>query len=337
MQAAQLFAGISLLALSACPAESGPSEPVWTTPVEAQGGALLCVLTQDEEVWVVGAADAQGGTFLHLADKEWTRESTGISEDLWWVAPHPDGRLFVVGGEGMLAQRSTSGEFSVLTTPTDMTLFGVWFNSDGDGWAVGGDPMANGEDQPRGILLRITAGVVEVDDTAPASLGEHLMFKVWGPGGQSDEAYAVGDLGYLIRWDGTSWTESESTTNARLVTIAGDASARAIVGGTNAPVLLLDEGDGLRDISAEIPVGAQGLNGVSVRDGELAVVGNFNLGFAAIRDADGLWISDYVGSGGLHAVSIDAHGEVWAVGGDLLNLDKGYLAHYGTSTVPTGP
>jgi hypothetical protein len=161
------------------------------------------------------------------------------------------------------------------------------------------------------------------------------MFKVWGPPGQSEVAYAVGEGGYMLEWNGAQWVEADSGTNARLVTIAGDADHRAIVGGTNQPTLLFDEGNGLNDITSELPDGAQGLNGVFVRDESLAVVGN--LGFAAVRDPDGLWMSEYVGAGGLglHAVTIDEMGEIWAVGGNLLSLTQGYIAHYGTRSVPS--
>ena len=331
-----LCLGLSTGLLTACPGpDPAPLEAKWTVPVEAQGGALLSVLSLDGELWISGAADSEGGTLLHLADGAWSRETTGSDQDLWWVAAHPDGRLYMVGGGGTLLERSLDGNFTPLTVPTDMTLYGIWFNADGQGWAVGGDPLADGMTEPRGTMLRIDGSTVEVDAAAPAELSTHLMFKVWGRPGQSEEAYAIGDQGYLLRWDGTTWSESDSGTNARLITIAGDDSTRAIVGGTNQPTLLLDEGDGLIDRAAELPVGAQGLNGVFVRDGQLAAVGN--LGYAAIRDEEGLWTSDYLGMGGLHAVSIDAQGEIWAVGGDLLGLDDGYVAHFGTSSVPTRP
>jgi hypothetical protein len=191
--------------------------------------------------------------------------------------------------------------------------------------------------EPRGVLLRVDDSGVIADDAAPDELATHLMFKVWGPPGQSGEAYAIGDGGYLLAWDGAAWTQQDSGTNARLITMAGDENTRAIVGGTNAPVLLLDEGQGLDDRSTELPGNAQGLNGVFVRDTQLAVVGN--LGYAAIRDDEGLWNSEYVGGAGLglHAVTIDEQGEVWAVGGDLLGLDEGFVAHFGTSKVPTRP
>ena len=328
--------GTVMLILTACSGSTPtPAQAEWTTPLEEEEGALLSVLSHGGDIWATGANGGSGGTVLRLHDGQWEREATNTQADLWWIAAHPDGDLYTVGSQGTVLRRDADANYSALESATEMTLYGVWFNSAGEGWIAAGDPLADGMNNPRGMLLHIVNGQVETESAVPASIAGHLMFKVWGPPGQSDVAYAVGDGGYMLQWNDDQWVEVDSGSSARLVTISGDASQRAIVGGTNQPTLLFDDGNGLMDISTELPAGAQGLNGVFVRDESLVVVGN--LGFAALRDPDGLWTNDYVGAGGLglHAVTIDDMGEIWAVGGNLLSLTQGYLAHYGTGSVPT--
>ena len=94
---------------------------------------------------------------MRFEDGAWSRLPLSGSEDLWWVAPHPDGRRVMVGaGPRALAwQSGATSEVPVdAAVPANATLYGVWFAPTGEGWAVGGDPNVTEPGGSRGVLLR---------------------------------------------------------------------------------------------------------------------------------------------------------------------------------------
>lgn len=323
--------------LAACPQTQ---EPSWELVHEDLGGALLAVTSienRPDELFVVGAADAQGPTFLHFDEGVWTRESLSGSEDLWWVSRHPDESIYASGESGRIVHRLHSGEFRELNSATDATLYGLWFAEDGSGWAVGGDPQADGTTSPRGTIQRYLSGVPAsfgLELSVPAEVNETLLFKVWGSA--PDDVWVVGELGRTFHWDGNAWTFEALDTNQRLITVHGEGDQRIIAGGVSSPLLQRFSAPGWMDAGADLPPEAiMGLNGAFVRDGQAYLVGNLGL-FAQGPVAGGPMQGEVLTNLGLHAVHVGSDGDVWVVGGDLLGLNRGTMLHFGEQPPATG-
>ncbi len=302
---------------------------------EELDAALLAVWTSEGEIVSVGADAGDGPLVLHLSNGGWERRDTGVSGHLWWLAPHPDGDLWMVGANGnVLKFDRGSGAFSPVDVPTDKVLFGVWFADDGEGWMVGGDILADPQDGDRGVLLRGSGADWETVD-AP-EVGSHLLFKVWGTG--PEDVWVVGEFGLALHLEGDEWKVVETGVSKRLLTVHGtDTRGPIAVGGTLGPTLL-EYGEGVfEDQAGELGDEAPALNGVFVHDAGSYVVGN--QGLVAHREDGAGWEAEEepLTIRDLHAVTVAESGEAWAVGGNLLSpaLDAGVMLHFGPRPPPT--
>jgi hypothetical protein len=107
------------------------------------------------------------------------------------------------------------------------------------------------------------------------------------------------------------------------------------VGGTNAAVIIEDDGGGWRDVSPPAPT--EPLFGVRRHGDDGYAVGSAG---SVWRRRAGVWGSEPIGtpvSADFHSVWIDPKGGVWAAGGDILAtpLINGILLHKGAK-VPSG-
>ena len=306
--------------------DAGPTPTrSWSVVQEGLPGALLSVTFFGDMGYAVGADDAMGPMVLRRDGGDtWARVLTGATGDLWWIAADGTDALLVGEAGLMLAHTPGTDVFDPLPVITDKTLFGVWAADDGTAWSVGGDIRG---DVDRGVLLVRRGGTWQVDDTAPVELySDVLLFKVWGT--SSSDVWVVGERGRMLHYDGSAWARIESGTTARLLTIHGSATDGPIaVGGLSNGVILEWDGAAFTDHAPEfIPP----YNGVRVlSDGQAFAVGNN--GLLSTR-AGGEWTVEEAPPTNLdlHAVTVEADGTAWAVGGAISSpaLDRGVLLRF---------
>lgn len=285
----------------------------WQVIERRMPSALMSVWgTSAADVYVVGAdaRDGRGPAVHHFDGESWARLETGQSGNLWWVFGFPEGPIYM-GGDGGVILSYRDGVFTRMATPGSGTVFGIWGSSEDDVWAVGGSPGgSNGA-----FAWRLRGGTWEAAAGFPAALaGTHAMWKVYGRGG--DDVWLVGTSGKVIRWDGSSLTES-TTGGESLFTVHADSARFGAVGGFGTGKILENDGSGWRDAS---PPGAPAFTGIWMAGGRGYAVGQ--QGAVYVRDAKG-WAPVETGlvlDETLHSIWIDPVGGVWAVGGQVLTL-----------------
>jgi hypothetical protein len=155
--------------------------------------------------------------------------------------------------------------------------------------------------------------------------------KVWGRSGS--EVYAVGEDGFILFFNGESWSEMSSPTDRFLFTVHGNDSLVTAVGGFFTDSAIIEREEGQEFVSVPV-TGIQQLNGVFVApDGFGAAVGKERT--IALRE-NGIWtLHDSVRREDreYHSVWIDPEGGIWAVGGDLSILEDGVLSYSGERTI----
>lgn len=323
----------------------------WVVLLEDLPGAILSVWTGQDMVYAVGADDGSGPTVLRHSDGAWSRLDTGESGDLWWVAADPSGRLWMVGDGGLVLRHTAGSEtFERVDIGTDATLFGIFFADADNAWTVGGwlDDTGGGVDGQRGAVFHLQGDTFAPETrVSDALLMERVIYKAWGTG--PEDMWLVGERGVMLHSVGGDFEALDTMVSGRLLTIHGTQDFGPIaVGGENNAALLEHDGEALVDRSFDVDEGfAPALNGVFVVDAQRTIVVG-NSGFIAERNADGQFElprgpgdSGEDGNNGapierptdlhLHAVSVDAAGGAWAVGGNLLSetLDGGLILYKG--------
>jgi hypothetical protein len=273
----------------------------------------------------VGADDGNGPVLIHFDGTSWKRVDTGATGDLWWVWGDGQGMIFLSGAGGkVVIHDSNAGTFEeVQAADPNLTLFGLWGTSATDVWTVGGN--VNGV-RDGGIIHFDGTEWTEVATVAPRDTTVRSAFKVWGTA--PDDVWVVGTGALITHYDGTGFTEVspspvyESTT---LTTVAGSDSQVIAVGGFGNATVARYDGSTWVDDSPPPAAVAPGFNGVHVRGDK--VVGCGQYGNVWSRDTDGTWAlyAEPVTTRDLHGCWIDPDGNVWAVGGDLINLTAGAI------------
>ncbi len=302
-------------------------------------GALLSVSgTGPKDVYAVGAdpKDGRGPLVLHYDGTGWDRLDTGATGDLWWIGVTPVGNAFYLSGDGGLILRYdlTTHQFSRDTTPGTQRIYGTWGAGAGDIWAVGGSD----EDQDTGGVIWHYDGVswTSVDLSAVRPGGVPQLFKVWGRA--TNDVYAVGFRGIVLHWNGGAWSVATTPdiNDRQLFTVHGNAKRVGTVGGFFAESLLLER-EGSGDFLLASPTNSPQLNGVFYSPDDALAVAVGNGLSVATRDENG-WTTIDEGNDDkgrdFHAVWVDAEDGIWAVGGDLADLDNGVLRYGGPQYVP---
>jgi hypothetical protein len=301
--------------------------------LENVSGALLSIAgTSSSDVYAVGADphDDKGPYVLHYNGESWERLETGATGDLWWLSVTPiDGSFYMAGDGGLILEYDlTTRQFHRFETPGTSLLFGIWGPAENDLYACGVDQKAGG-----GVVWHFDGKEWTVVDLSNIRGGGVLpaLNKIWGR--SASEVYAVGEDGFILFFNGKSWSEIESPTDRFLFTVHGNDSLVTAVGGFFTDSVIIESGEG-QPFVAVPGTGAQQLNGVFIApDGFGAAVGKERT--IALRE-DGIWklhdsvrreVREY------HAVWIDPEDGIWAVGGDLGNLEDGVLAYSGELTI----
>lgn len=312
-----------------------PGLPTLRVVTERLPAALLSVAgTSATDVYAVGGdpGDGKGPLALHYDGSAWQRLETGASGALWWVADPPiEGEPYFAGDNGqVLRYRPASRTFEALPTQRTETLFGIWGTDRSHIWAVGGD---SSNPETTGVLLFHDGTRWSVEDlSALLPGGVPALFKVWGR--NASDVYVVGFRGVMLHYDGTRWESLSSATTRALLTVHGNSSTVAAVGGAVSGVIVERAGNGA--FADRTPASLAEMNGVYLREDGLGIAVGLE-GATALRTPGGWSRGAFVDTAELlsfHAAWIDPSGGVWAVGGDLDSLDAGVLAYGGPRVVP---
>lgn len=302
--------------LAGCP--SPPGEPAWESSVDLSdgAGAILGIWgTSRDDVWAAGGnqetMSAPGaGAVFHFDGDDWTSESLPADIDMLnWVFG-VDGEVWVCGNGGTTA-RYVDGNWSMVDTPTDFPLWGLWGTAADNLWTVGGDPFG---DTP--VLLHWD-GDSWGDVTLPMLDREvPALFKVWGAA--EDDAWAIGQRGLVLHFDGGEWTQVDAGTTSDLISLFGvGADDILVVGGRSNATMLRWDGGAWTVEENPLP----GLNGVWMgEDGDAIVAGN--LGAYANIPAQSFEFTEEdvdVGPVVLHGIYGFDDGARFVGGGNLLN------------------
>ena len=307
----------------------------WEIVQQDLPGALFSVWgTAADDIWTVGGdPDGAGPSVMHYDGTDWQALDSGSPGDLWWVfGPETSaGGTVYMGGDGGRILAYRDGTFTPMETPrTDVVVFGIWGCGPDDMWAVGGAlGGASG-----GFAWRLEPG--EGDEPgrwidAPGFPAEVAADDaVWKAYGRScDDVWLVGTDGLVVHWDGAAFA-ADRVGGESLFTVHASGDRFAAVGGFGTGLLLENEGGDWVDVS---PEDSSPLVGVCLTESGGVAVGQF--GTVAERDGAGpgaTWTKTDTGlfvDQTLHSVWVDPTGDVWAVGGQVLNAPfvNGLMLH----------
>ena len=178
----------------------------WAHPLP-QGNTL-------QGVW--GAADGtlvavgDAGTVLRFDGVNWTRQATTSTNALravWGASPSA---IYAVGNGGEVLHYN--GDRWTAEQVAQAALRSIWGVGADQGQAL--RLFAVGDE---GGVYRYVEGRWRADPAA--YLAGSRLYGVWAP--SADEAYAVGQNGTLLRFNGQSWSRLESGTSSNLYTVWG--------------------------------------------------------------------------------------------------------------------
>ncbi|WP_337172757.1 Ig-like domain-containing protein [Gemmatimonas aurantiaca] len=172
--------------------------------------------TSANDVVVVGTF----GTVLRYNGSQWTRVSTGsLIADLFGVAGSSanGGRMVIASDDGALALNGST--LSTLSTPYAPRLFAVAMDGSGN-VVVGGQ---------RGVVMRTPSTSWETLNAAPD------LIDAWTTG--STNSWAVGEFGFIYRWNGSTWSRQTTPTTSTLNTVWGSSASDAFAGGDHGTML----------------------------------------------------------------------------------------------------
>lgn len=250
----------------------------------------------------------QGIVQRRLLDKEtWQLEQTNVGIGLHAIFAFGQGEVWAVGEQGQ-GIRLNGGLWQAITLPSASgTVFGLAATPGGDVLAVGDEGY---------IAVRATAWEAALSND-PASPPRALR----GIAATADnEAWAIGDAGVLIRFNGAKWNvqdidgtlmKTRDFADVWLHTGLDGAASGMAVGPGGAG--LVRDGDTWQDFPARTTAD---LNAVAARPGG---------GFAAVGDGGLLMVTDSadgalvdlaapVTAADLHGVAVAKDGTIWAVG-----------------------
>ena len=315
---------LTLLVVACADDDERPTSPdrEWLAVVSAPGSALLGVDgTSDENVYVVGADDGSGPLVLHFDGEDWTRLDTGLSGDLWWVHSVGDD-VFMTGSDAHII-RYRGGNFERMTTPGlgKHIVFGLWASAVDDVYAVGAVAGRNGF-----IWHFDGASWRELDlpSDLPTDQNRDVPALLKVSGSSADDVWVVGDNGVILNGSAEmGFTQVASEARARLFSVFAQNSQVFAVGGAGSGVVL-ELGSAVRDVTPPLTPLLQGAH----IDGDdvLWAVGAgghvcADAGTGCQRISTGLDLPIQ----SLHSVWVAPSGDVWTVGGNVLDrqLDAG--------------
>jgi photosystem II stability/assembly factor-like uncharacterized protein len=153
---------------------------------------LHTIAHNDDGTSWAGGAD---GTIVRVDEDTVTAVPNGISQDILG-ASSGGSSVFMVGEQG-LAIRVDADSIQEESTGTLLSLHDVWVTDDGSGFAVGSG----------GTI------VARADDGLWSSLTSSTTYALHAVTGLGDQAWAAGDHGVLLHWDGQGWSKETASVN----------------------------------------------------------------------------------------------------------------------------
>jgi uncharacterized protein YjdB len=194
-----------------------------------QNGAWLTVTVPSAEtlrdVWAAAGLAGEVvivgdfGTLLRWQGSAFVADAAAGGVNLFAVDMVPDGSRTLVAGDGLVLSRAT-GAWQQLTVPY-RTRFTAVAAPAGGLW-VGGQ---------RGLVMRSNWNA---SAWSTLSLTPDLL-DVWSTG--ASHTLAVGELGFIFRHDGATWTRQLAPTLERLNTVWAASPSAAFAGGDNGTLL----------------------------------------------------------------------------------------------------
>lgn len=159
------------------------------------------------------------GTVLRWNGSAWSRVSNlSVTADLYNVAGNGgDSRYYIASDDGLYQLNGTA--LSLVSTPYAPRLFGAAVDAVYNVWTSG----------QRGSVMRRTNGSWNTVSLAPD------LIDVWTTG--SNNAWAVGEFGFVYQWNGSAWTRQTTPTTATLNTVWGTSATDAFAAGDNGTML----------------------------------------------------------------------------------------------------
>lgn len=162
------------------------------------------------------------GTVLRFDGTAWTLvNSSGITNNLWAAVAGPGGRFYLIGDDGLFALDGAT--VSAVAMPYTARLFSGWVESNGTVWTGGQRGLVQ-----RGVPSASSASF-ETINIAPD------LLDVWTTA--ANNSWAVGEFGWIQRWNGTTWTRQQSPTAVALTSVWAPSATEAFAAGDNGVVL----------------------------------------------------------------------------------------------------
>ncbi len=167
-------------------------------------------------------AVGSSGTVLRFDGTAWTLvNSNGITGNVWAAVPSAGARVYLATDDGLFVLDGQS--IAPALTPYAPRMYAASVDAGGILWTGGQRAVVQ-----RGTPSASTASF-ETINLAPD------LLDVWTTAANS--AWAVGEFGFIYRWNGTSWTRQTAPTTATLVSVWAASATDAFAGGDNGVML----------------------------------------------------------------------------------------------------
>jgi hypothetical protein len=322
--------------------------PSWSVQTDTAAVLFSVWGSSASDVWAVGGTQSSGdptaGYWYHNdGSGSWTSTKTLDAEMLYGVWGSSFSDVYAVGAQytsgaataGVLWHYNGSAWSDEGPTTDADLLYGVWGSSASDVFVVGWDTTTSASV----ILHGNGAGWSPMTN---ASGFEPELYSVWGTA--ATDVYAAGyggDIGYLLHYDGTSWTKATKTIagyTAQMYGVWGSSASDLFIVGywSSIPEPLIIHG--LSDIFVSIPAGTsdnvalESVWGTSVSN--IYAVGNdYTTSAGEILHCNGTAWSPLTlpsGTNGLYGVWGSSAADVYAVGYSNSSASPGVILHYGS-------
>jgi hypothetical protein len=278
----------------------------WVTENSGTGANLKSVWSNGSTVVAVGDM----GTVLHRVGNSWQPKPSNTTNGLSGIWGFDSNNIYACGVKGVVIRYDGSewkSEGDLLKESTGAYLNAIiGFGAEGPVLAVGS----------AGDTVLFKDGVW---DKAGSKVNTNELHSVWGA--VFEEVWAVGNLGTIIKWDGSNWSEAVSPTAFNLYALWGRSQEEVYAVGQYG-VLLKWDGTSWKVIRSSTKMNLRAVWGLSPTD--VYAVGQF----ATIMHYDGLnWsqikVEEQVIGGALQPVVdqlFDIWGtsptNMWAIGAD---------------------
>ncbi len=160
------------------------------------------------------------GTIIRFNGTAWsTQSANGNTSDFYGIdgTTANGGRMYIASDAGLLQLDGTS--LTAVSTPYQPRMFATSVDATGSAWVTG----------QRGSVFRGATGAFTTVNIAPD------LLDVWSS--SESNAWAVGEFGFIYRWNGSTWTRQTTPTTATINSVWAASATDAFAGGDNGVML----------------------------------------------------------------------------------------------------